>query len=442
MRISLTTVSLLISVVILSGCASSLPQHVYMRDYKAATSSLDKGEDPNAEGNVPGTNVPIAPSLCQVAQRYKNQCPSGLGKWNWGPGGANCVATWEEQLDFAKRLIAKGANVNVDCYYKGYGPLAVAINDGNKEMVKLLVAQKVPFREATITTSYTSKVKITPLMYASSLGYNDIAQFLIDKGANPSQKSSEGKDSKDYYAQYLQQKRAAEIASAQRQQAAYEQQQRDKEDSKAFWKGAATLATGMAVGNATRNLDSGQQTRMMKSSMEAVDSGDASGFTETTRQVKAEQAQSHQAKMREIEAEKERERARAAEAQREREQPTSASTQNSQLSRAGNTDEQPVTSQKPRLHTTEVKNYRCVSTTTGSGNGATESEARAKALKYAHVSEGGVGNLKVIGSVVTSCKHQNVVGYFYICYAETKYEKDSSNPCSSGPREPSAGSAK
>jgi len=103
-----------------------------------------------------------------------------------------------------------------------------------------------------------------------------------------------------------------------RAEAKSEARRREKAESREFWKGAATLATGIAVGKATSGYTPDQQTQMMKSAMNAVDSGDASEFSATAKQVKAEQAQSHKAKMQAIEAQKERDRAAAQRAQEDK----------------------------------------------------------------------------------------------------------------------------
>jgi hypothetical protein len=143
-------------------------------------------------------------------------------------------------------------------------------------------------------------------MWAKKGGQQEVASYLVSQGGKQLSTNIDAaisalqEDVRNY---------ALNIVNAEREQKEEEereQKRRDKAESREFWKGAATLATGVAVGNATRGYSPDQQTRMMKSSMKAVDSGDASEFTNTANQVKAERTQEHNAKMQAIHEQKER----------------------------------------------------------------------------------------------------------------------------------------
>lgn len=172
-----------------------------------------------------------------------------------------------------------------------------------------------------------------------------------------------------------------------------------------MWKGIATLGAGIAVGNATRNLAPDQQERMMRSSMQGVQSGDISDFSATTQQVKAERTQEHNAKMQAIEAQKEREGydAKEAEAANNRRmmdasirshQPSAQNTTNRQqpqvqprnppslaaISNSGssrNSSNQPV-SKTPKQSTVEIKTITVESDVGGTCHARESSETLAR----------------------------------------------------------------
>jgi hypothetical protein len=84
------------------------------------------------------------------------------------------------------------------------------------------------------------------------------------------------------------------------------------------------------------------------------------------------------------------------------------------------------------------KKNRCQSTFSASSSGKfSEEQARSEALRYAHVNGGGPDNKLILSSTVTSCKHEEGIGY--LCSAVTKYEVDTDGPTGSCNRGPSSG---
>lgn len=438
------------SVVMLSGCAGinelshNLHEALQYREYDGAKRYIKKGADVNESRNG------VTP-LCYSSALY-DYCVEGYGyTFKNHMTLFNCEGTLEDQIEVAKLLINKGAKVNANCGHLG-NPLSAAAKYGNYDIAKILIdnganvnavangtkinagdtsgvtpaANFGVFGIAGIITANKVNAEdaiggATPLMFAYKYDHIEVAKLLIAHGANQSARTNGGLSVKDFYNAYLERKEIREAQLAQQQQAAYEQRQRDKAESRAFWKGAATLATGVAVGKATSGYAPDQQTRMMNSSMKAVDSGDTSELTETTNQAKAEQAQSHKAKMQAIEAQKERDRATQA--------------QNNRVANANN-----VSSYTPKLtplsYPSSTK-YRCVEKGKGSGMDYSEEKARAVALRYSRPVEGGMNNRKIISSEVLSCKFD---APWTKCVAETKSEVDSTAPC--GGRGPSGGKSK
>ena len=81
--------------------------------------------------------------------------------------------------DVVEFLILKGANVNVNCTAVNYTPLhrATALFGGDKEMVNLLVANGA-------NVNKVRKNGFTPLMDAEMRGAKDIMELLIKHGGH------------------------------------------------------------------------------------------------------------------------------------------------------------------------------------------------------------------------------------------------------------------
>lgn len=289
------------SVLVLSGCASeALIDAIANRDFNKEVSLINKG-------------IRLDCTMCVAAE--------------WGDN---------RLVDY---LVKKGESINSRREYNGRTPLMSAIEGMQWPTAEILMnngadvnlVDKNGDTALTLTLSELKKyIQIDRDFIQKSSAHGNywqpvIVKILIKHGAKVNIINHNGDSSltlaidneMSETVQFLISKGADKAYVAARQNAEMERKRQDKADSRAFWKGAATLATGVAVGKATSGYSPDQQTRMMKSSMKAVDSGDTSELTETTNQVKAEQAQSHKAKMQAIEEQKERERAAAQRAQEE-----------------------------------------------------------------------------------------------------------------------------
>ena len=89
-------------------------------------------------------------------------------------------------------LLTNGADVHSQTS-SGNTPLMIAINLGNEQIAALLIRNNSDIR-------HRNKLSLTPLMIAAAQGQANTVKQLMDKGANASRKSDEGKNSYDYAA--------------------------------------------------------------------------------------------------------------------------------------------------------------------------------------------------------------------------------------------------
>lgn len=94
------------------------------------------------------------------------------------------MAAFKHNMRAAQTLLDKGAAVNRE----GWTPLHYAAASGDNEIAGLLLKRgaKVDALSPPASGSYT------PLMMAAREGFDRTAKFLIDHGANPALKNSEG----------------------------------------------------------------------------------------------------------------------------------------------------------------------------------------------------------------------------------------------------------
>ena len=99
------------------------------------------------------------------------------------------IAALKGHTQFAKRMIARGADVNKT----GWTPLHYAATSGHLEMIKLLVDEN-----AYIDTE--SPNQSTPLMLAAMYGTEAAVKLLLQEGADPSIKNQLGLNAADFAA--------------------------------------------------------------------------------------------------------------------------------------------------------------------------------------------------------------------------------------------------
>ena len=99
------------------------------------------------------------------------------------------IAALKGHTQFAKRMIARGADVNKT----GWTPLHYAATSGQLEMIKLLIDEN-----AYIDTE--SPNQSTPLMLAAMYGTEAAVKLLLQEGADPSIKNQLGLNAADFAA--------------------------------------------------------------------------------------------------------------------------------------------------------------------------------------------------------------------------------------------------
>lgn len=123
--------------------------------------------------------------------------------------GADVNATWEDltplhyaifdgNVEITKFLIEHGADVNYRNSAKSLAPLLLAIRVGNVEITKILIEHGADVQYTTNDVQYTTKYEYntmyvatqgrpnatTPLLFAIRLGHVEIAELLIESGAD------------------------------------------------------------------------------------------------------------------------------------------------------------------------------------------------------------------------------------------------------------------
>jgi uncharacterized protein len=97
------------------------------------------------------------------------------------------IAALKGRMDFVKKLIARGADVNKP----GWTPLHYAATGGHLEIVALLLDQNAYIDAASPNGT-------TPLMMAAEYGSAEAVKLLLDAGADPSLKNQLGLTAIDF----------------------------------------------------------------------------------------------------------------------------------------------------------------------------------------------------------------------------------------------------
>ena len=102
------------------------------------------------------------------------------------------MAAIKGQLDLAKRLIARGADVNRE----GWTPLHYAVSTPSEDGADLKIIALLLEHHAYIDAA--SPNGSTPLMLAAQYGSRSAVQMLIKEGADPQAKNQQGQQAKDF----------------------------------------------------------------------------------------------------------------------------------------------------------------------------------------------------------------------------------------------------
>lgn len=97
------------------------------------------------------------------------------------------MAAFRGQVDLARQLVARGAQVNKP----GWTPLHYAATNGHVAMIEYLLAQKADIDAPSPNES-------TPLMMAAMYGSDEAARALLKAGADPARKNQLGMTAADF----------------------------------------------------------------------------------------------------------------------------------------------------------------------------------------------------------------------------------------------------
>lgn len=141
----------------------------------AVRSMLSRGFDPNTrnEKGAPGLYMALQEGSLKVARVLIDSPRLKPEERNASDESPLMMAALKGELDLAKRLIAKGADVNKP----GWTPLHYAATSGHLDMIRLLLEEHA-FIDAQ------SPNGTTPLMMAASYGSPEAVKLLVEEGAD------------------------------------------------------------------------------------------------------------------------------------------------------------------------------------------------------------------------------------------------------------------
>ncbi len=150
---------------------------------------LESGMDPNSknEKGVPGMYMALQEGSMKVARQIIESPRFKAETRNSADESPLMMAALKGQLDMAKLLIAKGADVNKP----GWAPLHYAATGGHLDMMRLLLEEHA-FIDAE------SPNGTTPLMMAASYGTPDAVKLLVEAGADLNMRNQQGMTALDF----------------------------------------------------------------------------------------------------------------------------------------------------------------------------------------------------------------------------------------------------
>jgi ankyrin repeat protein len=143
---------------------------------EAVTALLQRGFDPDSPSpqGQPALMLAMQKSSRKVAEVLMEWKTTNLSIHNPKMETPLMLAAITNQLDWAKKLIERGADVN----QKGWTPLHYAATKGNIEIMRLLI-------ENHAYLDAESPNGTTPLMMAARYGQEDSVQLLLGARADP-----------------------------------------------------------------------------------------------------------------------------------------------------------------------------------------------------------------------------------------------------------------
>lgn len=152
-------------------------------DASAITALVARGFDPNTPDpkGQNGLLMALSEPALNAAQALLDAPKIDVEARNKAGESPLMIAALHGQLDMARELIAKGADVNKP----GWTPLHYAATRGHLEIISLLLDNSAYIDAASPNGT-------TPLMMAASYGTPAAVKLLLDEGADPTLKNQQG----------------------------------------------------------------------------------------------------------------------------------------------------------------------------------------------------------------------------------------------------------
>jgi len=176
-----------------AASVASLVKSVKFDDEKGVASDLASGMDPNAtdDQGVPLLVLAAREKSNKVAALLLANPKTNVEAQDRAGENALMMASLNGDLDLAKRLIAKDAQVNK----KGWTPLHYAATNGHDDVVQLLL-------DHSAYVDAGSPNGTTPLMMAARGNHVSTVKILLDNGADLNAKNQIGLTALDFAQHY------------------------------------------------------------------------------------------------------------------------------------------------------------------------------------------------------------------------------------------------
>ncbi len=158
---------------------------------EVVTALLQRGFDPDSPSpqGQPALMLAMQKSSRKVAEVLMEWKTTNLSIHNPKMETPLMLAAITNQLDWAKKLIERGADVN----QKGWTPLHYAATKGNIEIMRLLI-------ENHAYLDAESPNGTTPLMMAAMYGNSQTVKLLLESGAEAYPRNDQGLSAEDFAA--------------------------------------------------------------------------------------------------------------------------------------------------------------------------------------------------------------------------------------------------
>jgi ankyrin repeat protein len=155
----------------------------------AITNLLKRGFDPNTRDpqGQPGLLLAVREPSPKAAQVLIDWPKTDVEARNNADESPLMIAALSGQIDWCKKLIARGGDVNKT----GWTPLHYAATHGHVEVIKLLL-------EENAYIDAESPNRTTPLMMAARYGTPAAVKLLLDEGADPLLKNEQKMTAVDF----------------------------------------------------------------------------------------------------------------------------------------------------------------------------------------------------------------------------------------------------